>query len=369
MKRLIFSLVFMLLFFVSCCEKKEKKSDYFIVDLEKAISATNWEMKSLNDISSEYRLFPFETNDSCLLSSCRIKEVSDSDIWVSDKDVIYQFDRQTGKLLFKLDRKGQGAEEYISILDFAVDTKLKILFVYDLHKQKIIKYDFRGIFLGYIDNNFIGSLGLIDDNFVVSYSPFSDIPFHIGIYDKNWNVVQQFIHRNMEINQKDIINFDMLSKFNGQYFLKTAFADTVYKINKESFERYLIVSAGNLKPPIETLTVLSKQNKQKRHQYISREYGKIISKYYFSQYYFQMKVYQDIWDLSKCSLVYRNLRTSPESKNGFPFVLDDKKTIYVEPEFVSDNCLYGIVPVEELQDIVPNVKDDDNPFIIEIKIN
>jgi hypothetical protein len=359
----------MLLFFVSCSEKRGEKSDYFIVDLEKAISTTDWEMKSFNDISSEYRLFPLETNDSCLLSSVRIKEVSDNDIWVMNKNAIYQFNRQTGKLLFTLDRKGQGPEEYISILDFAVDTKSKILFIYDSQKQKIIKYDFNGVFLGYIENNFIGSFGLIDDNFVVSYSPFSDMSFHIGIYDKNWNVVKQFIPKSIEIKQKDIFHFDMLSKFNGQYFLKIAFADTVYKINKESFERYLTVSAGSLKPPIEILTVLSQENKEKRHQYITNEYGKIISKYYFSQYYYQMKVYQDIWDLSKCALIYRNLRTSPESKSGFPFVLNNKKTIYVEPEFVSDNCLYGIVPVEELQDIFPNVKDDDNPFIIEIKLN
>lgn len=367
MKQLNFKLVFMILFWASC---SKKTSDYLTVNLDKAISVTNCDTKSLSDISSEYHLIPLETNDSCLLSSVRIKEVAENDIWIIDNNKVYRFDRKTGKLLFMLDRKGQGPEEYLSISDFSVDFRLKILFIYDLQKQKILKYDFTGIFLGAVENSFTGSFGLMDDGFVVCYSPFSDVPFHIGIYDKDWNVVRQLIRRNMEINnRKGLVNFDAFDKFNNQYFVKPVFADTVYKITGESAEPYLIVSKGNLNPPIDIQTTVSKENKQKIHQYISHEYGRIVSKYYFSQYYYQMKIYQDIWDLSTSSLIYRNLRTAPESKSGVSFILKAGKTIYVEPEFVSGNYLYGLVPAEEVQDIVPNVRDDDNPFIIEIKIN
>jgi hypothetical protein len=50
--------------------------------------------------------------------------------------------------------------------------------------------------------------------------------------------------------------------------------------------------------------------------------------------------------------------------SGYPFVLNERKTIYVNAGFVSENNLYCIVPIEELPDVVPDLKNDDNPFII-----
>jgi hypothetical protein len=368
MKQLSFSLICMILFFVSCNETE--KMDYPTIDLVKSISVANGNMKSINDISSEYRLIPLATNDSCLLSSFRINEILDDDIWIQDNSIIYRFDKKSGNFLFKLNRKVPGSEEYLSISNFTVDPISKILFIYDLQKRKILMYDYKGTFIGSIENDFIGAFSVKDDYFIVNYSPFSDEPFHIGIYDKDWNIINQFIPKNMEVkNQKGIIYFDMFMKFNNQYYTKPSFIDTIYKIDKESIKPYLIVSTGNLKPPFEIATSLNRENKQKLQQYISQESGMIISNYYFSQYYYQMKMYQDIWDLSTLSLIYRNLRTSPESKNGFPFILKEGKTIYVEIKFVSGNCLYGSIPIEELKDIIPDIKDDDNPFIIEIKID
>jgi hypothetical protein len=315
--------------------------DYPVINLEKVISSATCDIKSLNDISSEYRLIPVETNDSCLLSSIRINEIFDDDIWINDNSTIYRFDKKSGKLLFKLDRKGPGPEEYISVSDFTVDPVSKTLFIHDLQKQRILQYDFSGTFIGSLKNNFIGSFSVMDDYFIVNYSPFSDEPFHIGIYDKNWNVFNQFIPKNMKLkNQEGLIYFDSFQKSNGQHYTRPSFADTVYKIDKISAKPCLVVLTGNLKPPFEIAT--SVKNKQKRHQYIFNESGMIVSKYYFSKYYHQMKIYQDIWDLSTSSLIYRNIQTSPESKSGFPFLLKEGKTIYIAAIQKENNVLIKV---------------------------
>jgi hypothetical protein len=322
----------------------------------------------LNDISSDYRIIPVETNDSCLLSDIKIKDVSDSDIWIKDNHVIYRIDRKSGRILFKLDRKGQGPEEYLSVSDFAIDYETRTVFIYDINKKKMIMYDFEGKYLNSFKNNFIGSFDLTDENyFIVSYNPYADEPFHTGIYDKSWNLVNRFMSKTDAVNQNgNLYHFDILYKFEGKHYFKKSFGDTVYLVDIQSIKPYFVISKGKLKIPVRIATDISK--KTERSQYIYGEFGYILSAgYYFSSYFYQDANYQDIWDMKTSSLIYRNLRHGPDDKNGIPFDIQGK-TIFVWPKFVGKDYLYCDVPAYEMREIIPEMQEDDNPVILEIKI-
>jgi hypothetical protein len=361
-----FSLLFILfVIFFTACSSPAKQSDYITLHLEKEIKSMSSE-RTLNDISSDYRVIPLETNDFCLLSAPRIKHVSDSDIWIEDNHVIYRFDKK-GRLLFKLDKKGQGPEEYLSISDFVIDYRTQTIFIYDMNKKKIITYSFEGKYLDAFKNDFIGSFDLINENdFIVSYTPYSDKPFYIGIYDKSWNELNQFLPKTEVLNQKKgIFHFDILYKFNEKYHFIKAFGDTIYQVNSQSVQPYIVVSKGNLKMPVHIATDISK--KKERSLYIFGEYGYIISDYYFSLYYYQNNRYHDIWDLKTSSLVCRNLNTVNNSKDGIPFVIQEK-TIFVWPNFVCNEYMYCVVSTDKMQDIIPELKEEDNPVILELRI-
>jgi hypothetical protein len=364
MKQISLLFIPVVLLFAACSQ--DKKSDCITLNLEKAIRSTKSNL-ILNDISSGYRVIPLETSDSCLLSYPFIKYVTDSDIWIKDSQAIYRFDKINGRLLFKLDRKGQGTEEYLSTLDYVIDYSTQTILIYDINKKRIITYNFEGKYLNSFKNDFISSFELTGENrFLVSYTPYSEEPFHIGIYDRSWNVINQLMPKTEVFNQKKgLFHYDGLYKFNDRHYLKKTFGDTVYQVDTQSAKLYVAVSKGNLKIPVHIATDLSK--KKEVPLYISGEFGYIVSSYYFSTYYYQDNTYQDVWNLETSSLVYRNLRHGPDSNNGIPFIIQGN-TIFVWPKCVCNEYMYCTVPADEMKKIIPEMKDDDNPVILEIKI-
>jgi hypothetical protein len=180
-------------------------------------------------------------------------------------------------------------------------------------------------------------------------------------------MLKQFMPKtNTAVQKSDVYHFDALYKFNGKYYVKKSFGDTIYQINKEHINPCFILSERDLKIPVQIATDLSK--KKERSRYIYGESGYLISNYYFSSYYYQNMCYQDVWNLETSSLICRNLIKSQESRKGVPFFIEEKM-IYVWPKFVAENYLYCIIPAEEIQAIIPNLQDDSNPCILEMKID
>jgi len=71
---------------------------------------------------------PLETKDSFLIGSIDKIIVQNNKIFILDKitESIFCFDIN-GKFLYKIDRKGNGPEEYISIGDFQVNSKEEVI--------------------------------------------------------------------------------------------------------------------------------------------------------------------------------------------------------------------------------------------------
>ena len=88
---------------------------------------------------------PLETNDEFINRAC-VQAVGEKYIIVTnfyDDGNIFVYGRN-GKAIRKINRKGQGEEEYVSMRSVSLDEENEEIFVNDFHAKKIRVYDLEG---------------------------------------------------------------------------------------------------------------------------------------------------------------------------------------------------------------------------------
>ncbi|MDR2921284.1 MAG: 6-bladed beta-propeller [Tannerella sp.] len=144
MKRLIIISVIILFTLAGCERDKQSTDDIITVDVTASYPKKELILQDVMDV--EY--IPLETNDDFLTQGF-VQAVGKNVIIVKnfrhDGD-IFIFDRKTGKALKKINRKGQGGEEYIYILRLVLDEDNNEMFVNDYSSRRIFVYDMEGNF-------------------------------------------------------------------------------------------------------------------------------------------------------------------------------------------------------------------------------
>jgi hypothetical protein len=127
-----------------CGDSKQSADDFITVDVTKSYSPKK-ELILQDFMDVEYVVL--ETNDDFLHQGF-VQDIGKEIILVknrvSDGD-IFVYDR-TGKALRKINRKGQGGEEYTDIYNITLDEDKGEMFVNDINKRKIFVYDLFGNF-------------------------------------------------------------------------------------------------------------------------------------------------------------------------------------------------------------------------------
>ena len=139
-KELLFIVLTMM--FLCCCDKDEKKCE--------TINISDSSKKSLNEMFNSITLIPLETSDESLIGiDLRKLEVYNHRLYLlnsshSSNNVLCFAD--DGKFLFKIDRIGDGPEEYAGLYDFFINKTTQQLLL--LNENNIISYnDLDGNFL------------------------------------------------------------------------------------------------------------------------------------------------------------------------------------------------------------------------------
>jgi hypothetical protein len=145
MRRMKKVIVFLaILFVVSGCEKKKQSTDD-VITVDVITSYPKKELILQDFVDVEY--IALETTDT-FLSQGFLQAVGKDIIlginYINDGD-IFIFDRN-GKGLKKINRKGQGAEEYTNILRITLDETKREMFVNNSSARRILVYDLDGNF-------------------------------------------------------------------------------------------------------------------------------------------------------------------------------------------------------------------------------
>jgi hypothetical protein len=285
---------------------------------------------------------------------------------IKSDHVLYFFDRNDGKIHSIISNKGDGPNQYLAISDAEVVEKTEEVYLYDGTKKVLSKYNFDGKFISSEANDFIGGFCMPDDTtFLVSYSPFVDKGYDIGVYNSKWQLLNQYIPKKHSPTG-DLIHYNDFVKFNDQCYYIQTFNDTLYNIGTIGINPFLILSKGGLKAPADIATDVKKRKKE-GHNYILGDYGFLASNYYFYTYYYNMEIHYEIWDIKTGSLIYRNIVKNELDKRGFPVTVNEKE-MYTWPKFVANDCIYCPIEADEALKLVPGLPEDTNPIILEIKI-
>ena len=183
MKTLIFIETILLLVMTSCGSDNASTDGFITVDVTKSSYSSKKELVLQDFMDVEY--IPLETNDE-FVNHGNVQAVGEKYIIVTnyrnDGD-IFVYNRK-GKAIRKINRKGQGGEEYISCRSVTLDEENEELFINDFLARKITVYDLKGNFKRSFKQKQEGDtqfyLDIIDydkDNLICYDECNADIPF------------------------------------------------------------------------------------------------------------------------------------------------------------------------------------------------
>ncbi len=147
MEKISITLVILLLIISACGEKKQDNRNGGIITIDVTTNYPKKELILQDFMDVEY--IPLETNDEFVCHGF-LQGVSEDFIVIRDPNHvedgnIFIFDRN-GKALKKINRKGQGPEEYTHFLGVTFDKDNDELFINDAAGNKIVVYDLEGNF-------------------------------------------------------------------------------------------------------------------------------------------------------------------------------------------------------------------------------
>jgi hypothetical protein len=190
-------IAFTLIFIIVSCNNKNDEKKTIIIDPQKAEAV-------VENIFDKYYSVTLETKQENLISGIDKIEIIDDKFYILDRrnNVINIFNKD-GFYISKIDRKGQGPDEYIDIADFVISDTL----VYTLSRtgKKIVVYTETGSFVkAYGLNDYYDYL-YMDGNEIFLYSNYSN--------DKLYNIIVANLSDNDISYSKEFLPFQKNQSF------------------------------------------------------------------------------------------------------------------------------------------------------------
>ena len=234
---------------VGCGQKQSISDDIIVVDITKA-PASKKELILQDFMDVEY--VALETKDD-FLNRGVVHDIGKKTILVTNQDDgdIFVYDR-TGNALRKINRRGQGGEEYISCFNITLDEENEEMFINDISLQKIHVYDLYGNFKRSFQHKkgngtlFYNDIFNYDKNNLICYDQYNEkIPFvliskkdgsitkEIKIPFKKKILLLQQTRDEEHIYIKTPGPYRRIITFKGNWILSETSSDTVYTLSPD----------------------------------------------------------------------------------------------------------------------------------------
>ena len=295
MKGTIIFFLFILLITTGCKRRNQTADDLITVDVTKN-SFPKKELILQDFMDVEY--IPLETNEEFINQGC-VDAIGEKYIIVTnyrDDGDIFVYDR-SGKAIRKINRKGQGGEEYISCRSVILDEENNEMFINDFWARKIKIYDLEGNFKRSIkqkqdgDTRFYLDIFNYDKENLICYDELNEeIPFllvskqdgsitkEIKTPFKEKKLLIQLLRHEGGTRSARPGNYSRITPFKGSWILLEPSSDTIYTLMPDYSLRPFIVRT----PPVHTMNPESF----------------LILKLVSDRYYFMESV-KNVYDFSK----------------------------------------------------------------------
>lgn len=347
------------------CKNTLEDQDIQIIPLAQTINSVqdkDTEIMAFKNVS----FIKISTQNYLMYDKMRFAGIFNNQLFLYDKNCIISADISTGDVISQINRKGNGPEEYLSILSVSLDAYDQTLLVYDPDKNRITRYSFNGDFKGIVQLEESGcTCVMADNNYLVCYSPDSSIKNLYGIYDRNWNIIRKSNLMQSSVKSR-IMSFNIPQTFNNGCYIRQTYKDTLFCINLSSEHPAVHLQRGKYRMPDDYRKSLTEMAKV-RDRYIEINDVNIAGNHLFVGYFYDNKLYRDVWDLVNSILLSRAVINNPNSQYGFPILIDGK-IIYCWCDFVYNNSVFCFLPYWEAIKLFPHLTQEDNPIIIKIDL-
>jgi hypothetical protein len=268
------NILFLCLIFlvVSCSRNSKKDGETVIIKID--LSA-NQNEKSIADFQSRFtiRLIPLETANASLIGGIAQIVVTEKDIFIVNAEGLGKFNvlrfDMNGKFLNKIDRTGQGPQEYIWINSIAVsDNKL---YVSDNMGKQILQYDFAGNFLNKFPVEHNAYQLFVDQSGRMTVLGSYRNEYGLYIYDEFMNKIASFFPREGKMANMNLTRTTTksLGLYKNGIYVTNYFDPTVYLIRDNEVKPLAIFDFGRNNLPEDFFAGESQLDKFTEHRKIS----------------------------------------------------------------------------------------------------
>lgn len=376
--------LFILLITTGCKRQNQTADDLITVDVsDKSYPEKELILQDFMDV--EY--IPLETNEE-YINQGYVQTIGKKTIVVKNRNNdgdIFIYDK-SGKALRKINRKGQGAEEYTNILGIALDEDNNEMFVNNHMARNILVYDLSGKYKRTLKHqtadSFYSDIFNYDKNNLICYDMLNEKSPFITISKKDGSITREFKipfkEKKMAMaSKKDektgLINtitpgyYRTIIPFQDKWMFLELSSDTVYQLSQNDSLRPFLVR----NPPVSTMHPET-----------------FLMLRLLSDHYIFMECIKNVWDFENSRGFQRTFFMYDRQANEFFKYkvyngdYSSKKEIYmnflrpVDGQIESWQEIDASSLIEahqkgqlkgKLKDIAATLADDDNPVIMLVK--
>lgn len=232
---------------------------------------------NLSTFADSIWMVPLESTPNCIFSLASKILIDDGLMFIADyqdSEALFCFSKQ-GKFIFKIDRKGRGPGEYISLTDFTLDKTKNRIIIADRESQSLLLFDYEGRYLNTIKCglyfDYLAHLGGNELLLMTDHSTNLSLPqgkqYQALIYDYRENrVTQGFIEFDAASQRfQNIIGiYNCISESTPNPHFYVTGTRTIWTTRNDSLLKMLDVSFGNKNLPDD---FLDKTSYEKQEEY------------------------------------------------------------------------------------------------------
>ena len=234
------------------CASKPNKEEAQNIDTFRSYQVDVFSPSSnLFEYIESIEVIGLEETDSSLLEMIRYLEVLDDKILLTsgNNGDFYLFTKE-GELIKKINRTGQGPEEYSRIWD--IWTNGDLIEVHDNGLSRIVSYDFAGNHVksqklpnlashavGYKEEYFLDMVGMLSTR-----NPESMSRHFVNTFDQDWAFKNSYIPNDQFKKAAIMWGYNSFTRSNGNLYYQSTFEDTVY-VYRNGFEPLASIDFGD----------------------------------------------------------------------------------------------------------------------------
>jgi len=213
------------------------KNDYPIkqVDVDNRIKPED----QITDLFSIEKIIPLESVENAYFKYIRNLKVRNDTIYIMGENTVIVFNKN-GEFIKTIGVKGRGPDELILPMDFTLVPNNSELMIWDSNRNQLTHYKFDGTIPHryFPPVRYISQAQYIRDSFFLLFTYLeqadAEISYSVYGYDTNQNTVSGLIHFPELKSSLSLMDYNYLSVFNNNYYVRLPVNDTIYRLNQNN---------------------------------------------------------------------------------------------------------------------------------------